>query len=56
MESIPDASRRIRELTSQIQVEKDPQKFSALIEELNRLLDGVPPPEPPSPSKNHSQK
>jgi hypothetical protein len=35
----PDASKRIRELTAQMQVEKDPQKFTALVKELNRLLD-----------------
>jgi hypothetical protein len=29
---------RMEELCRQIQVEKDPAKFTALIEELNRLL------------------
>lgn len=34
-----DADARIKELIAQIQIEKDPVKFTSLVEELNRLLD-----------------
>ena len=35
----PDAEGRIRELIAQIQTERDPVRFTSLVEELNRLLD-----------------
>ena len=37
------SSDKARELVAQIAVEKDYDKFTALIKELNRLLDGEPP-------------
>ncbi len=47
----PTEQDRIKELIAKIQVERNPQVFTALIEELNRLLDGyAPPPE------NHKPK
>jgi hypothetical protein len=39
MQTPPDADRRITELIAQIEIEKDPVKFTSLVEELNRLLD-----------------
>ena len=41
---------RLRELVAKIGAEKDYEKFTALIKELNRLLDG----EPVSPSPNRT--
>jgi hypothetical protein len=35
----PDAEGRMRELIAQIQTERDPVRFTSLVEELNRLLD-----------------
>jgi hypothetical protein len=37
------SSEKARDLVAQIAVEKDHDKFTALIKELNRLLDGEPP-------------
>ena len=37
---IPDANNKIRELNEEIQKEQDPQRFTELVRELNRLLDG----------------
>ena len=39
MPSDDDASHRVKELIAGIEIEKDPKRFSALIEELNHLLD-----------------
>ena len=47
----PTEQDRIKELIAKIQVERNPQVFTALIEELNRLLDGYAP----SP-ENHKPK
>jgi hypothetical protein len=45
---------RARELVAQIAVEKDHDKFTALVAELNRLLEGdgpaLPQPTPPKPN------
>jgi hypothetical protein len=35
----PEERERMNELCRQIQIEKDPAKFSALVEELNKLLE-----------------
>jgi hypothetical protein len=45
---------RLRELASEIATEQDHDKFSSLVEELNRLLDGEKPPlnEPHKPAAN----
>jgi hypothetical protein len=40
----PTEQDRIKELIAQIQVERNPQAFTALIDELNRLLEGYAPP------------
>lgn len=50
MESGKANSERLRGLVAKIGDEKDYDKFTALIRELNRLLDG----EPPSPSPNRN--
>jgi hypothetical protein len=43
--------RRIKELVSQIEAEQDHNKFTALVQELNSLLDAEQPVEkPPKPS------
>jgi hypothetical protein len=34
-----DASERLRELVVQIESERDPVRFTVLVDELNRLLD-----------------
>jgi hypothetical protein len=39
MQVPPDAGKRITELIAQIQTERDPVRFTSLVEELNRLLD-----------------
>jgi|GEM_PF-3794618 len=39
MQTPPDADRRITELITQIETERDPVRFTNLVEELNRLLD-----------------
>ena len=35
----PDAEGRITELIEQIETERDPVRFTSLVEELNHLLD-----------------
>ena len=35
----PDAEGRIAELIAQLETERDPVRFTSLVEELNRLLD-----------------
>ena len=35
----PDAEGRIKDLIAQIETERDPVRFTSLVEELNRLLD-----------------
>jgi len=40
---------RLRELTERIAVETDHEKFTALIKELNRLVDSDRPPNPNPP-------
>ncbi len=40
-------SNRIRELIEKIKIEQDQIKFTALVEELNRLLDSDQPPRKP---------
>lgn len=39
----PTAQDRIKQLIAQIQFERDPQIFTALVDELNRLLEGQAP-------------
>ena len=34
------ANQRVKELIAEIEIEQNPKRFSALVEELNRLLDG----------------
>lgn len=42
METTPenDQAERLRELTARIATEQDHDKFTSLVEELNRILDG----------------
>jgi len=35
-----DSKQRLKELIAKIEIEQNPRTFSALVEELNRLLDG----------------
>jgi hypothetical protein len=44
-----EPNKRIRELVAKIQTEKDQIKFTALVEELNCLLDGKPVKKLPAP-------
>jgi hypothetical protein len=44
MEWGKDNSERFRQLTAQIASERDHDKFSALVKELNELLEGEAPP------------
>jgi hypothetical protein len=39
MQTPPDADTRIKELIAQIETERDPVRFTNLVEELNRLLN-----------------
>lgn len=51
MQSPGEPNQRIRELIAKIESEKDQTKFTALVEELNHLLDGkLPEKQPPKPS------
>lgn len=34
-----DTNQRVKQLIAGIEIEQDPKRFSALVEELNRLLD-----------------
>lgn len=44
-----ESDQRIKTLIATIQIEPDPKKLTALVAELNRLLDGDPLNERPSP-------
>jgi hypothetical protein len=37
------SQRQLKELVARIKIEKDPEKFTELIKELNRLIDGDRP-------------
>jgi hypothetical protein len=39
MQAHVDSNRRLKELIAKIEIEQNPRTFSALVEELNRLLD-----------------
>jgi len=39
----PDADHRMREIVAKIEAEQDREKFTALVAELNRLLDADQP-------------
>ena len=49
-----DYRERLRELTGKIATENDPDKFTHLVRELNRLLDGDSP-EPSGSAPNDNQ-
>jgi hypothetical protein len=40
---------RISELVAKVQIEQDPRKYSSLVQELNRLLEGDQPVRSPRP-------
>jgi hypothetical protein len=46
--------RRIKELVAQIEAEQDHNKFTALVQELNGLLDAEQPLEKPPPDRASS--
>ncbi len=52
MQTASDSNQRIRELVAKIETEQDQGKFSALVEELNQLLDDDPPSQK-APSQAH---
>jgi hypothetical protein len=39
MQAHLDTNQRLKELIAKIEIEQNPKTFSALVEELNRLLD-----------------
>jgi len=43
VQTASDSNQRIRELVAKIETEQNQEKFSALVEELNRLLDSDQP-------------
>ena len=45
-----DTNRRVKELIAGIDIEQAPKRFSALVEELNRLLDSEQVRKPPKPT------
>jgi hypothetical protein len=48
MRADANTNQRIRELIAKVQTEQEAKRFSALVEELNRLLDdNQPAPTPP---------
>jgi hypothetical protein len=52
VQTTSDTNQRIRELVAKIETEQDQGTFTALVEELNRLLDGNPPvKKPPKPTR-----
>ncbi len=49
MQTASESNQRIRELIAKIETEQDWKEFTALVEELNALLDGNQPENKPDP-------